>query len=319
LHSMNEYGVLPHCPVALAHSDGEVVGKSKTKKSPSHTEVAMKDCIKKNDRPAHNGRPCRSFSNGNTDSSGQSVVSSITFTERDVDEEDVDALMATLYFSEQPHAVELQHQQHLVCQPYPPIPKASMENGSCENCVERKQMRKNSLDSPPTKPRRSCSFGSITSDEKKTVAASKRNDLFVNKSEELRPLSKFTINKEGQNDEMDILSRKAAIFLSVVDVKNRNHGLLKLKKCFVGSEAVDRMLSAGLATTRKEAVDLGRDFVDKLSLFRHVMGTHTFKDKRLLYRICYPGTIRSIIPSWFPLFDSKSRARTEEERKLAQP
>jgi hypothetical protein len=52
---------------------------------------------------------------------------------------------------------------------------------------------------------------------------------------------------------------------------------------FVGSEAVDFLLEQKFATTRHEAVDLGRRLQKELSLFEHVTRRHDFLDAHLYY------------------------------------
>lgn len=80
------------------------------------------------------------------------------------------------------------------------------------------------------------------------------------------------------------LSKSAAQFRTIVQIKDRKYGIRSYKKCFVGSEAVDAMLQAGLASTRTEAVELGRAYMTYIGLFKHVCDSHMFKDKYLFYR-----------------------------------
>lgn len=86
------------------------------------------------------------------------------------------------------------------------------------------------------------------------------------------------------------LSASAAAFRTIVNIQDRKYGIRQYKKCFVGSEAVDAMLQAGLASTRTEAVELGRSWMTYLGLFQHVCASHIFKDKYLFYRFNNPDT-----------------------------
>ena len=78
---------------------------------------------------------------------------------------------------------------------------------------------------------------------------------------------------------------KAEAFKMYVDVRDRRVRMMTHKKCFVGYEAVDALLYAGVASTRKEAVELGRSLETELRLFKPVNGDHSFKDDNLLYRL----------------------------------
>ena len=69
-----------------------------------------------------------------------------------------------------------------------------------------------------------------------------------------------------------------------VDVRDRTYRMVKYQSCFVGAEAVDEILFAGLTQTRQEAVILGRTLASELRLFSHVTGSHQFKDEYLFYR-----------------------------------
>jgi len=91
----------------------------------------------------------------------------------------------------------------------------------------------------------------------------------------------FTAELNAQRGE---LVRSASIFRSIVVLADRKYNLRTYKGCFVGSEAVDKMLESGLASTRKEAVNLGRAWMTHLGLFSHVRHAHMFKDKYLFYR-----------------------------------
>ncbi|CAJ1960672.1 unnamed protein product [Cylindrotheca closterium] len=79
------------------------------------------------------------------------------------------------------------------------------------------------------------------------------------------------------------LPKLAKAFVFDCPVGTHLFHLKKYPNTFVGSQAVDFMLSAGLASTREDAVFLGQRFDKELSLFHHVSWDHTFKDGRFLY------------------------------------
>lgn len=261
--------------------------------------------------------------NGITGSSGRSIASSITFTELDVDEEDISGLMAAIHLSEKLYGSN----DHLDSSPFIPRRQDSVKKISCDTSVDNdvREEATQITDSPPTKPRRSLSFNSTTSNELAALALRKA-DLFANKSDQFRPKQAtrrgtnrklppgppLTSLKGLREVDIELLSHHAAIFLSIVEVKDRKHGMIKFKKCFVGAEAVDRMIESGLAATRKEAVEFGRQMMRKCSLFKHVTGTQTFKDKHLFYRFCDDRTEKRF-SAWFPKRGGKSRATNENK------
>lgn len=83
---------------------------------------------------------------------------------------------------------------------------------------------------------------------------------------------------------LDILRRKGAIFKKLVEVKDRKYRFRTYKQCFVGQDAVDALLKAGMAETRMEATELGRALAREICLLEHVCGDHTFGDGFLFFR-----------------------------------
>jgi hypothetical protein len=73
-------------------------------------------------------------------------------------------------------------------------------------------------------------------------------------------------------------------FRSMVIVKDRKWRLKTYRNCFVGSEAVDMLISSGHAKTREEAVLLGRRLGQVEGLFEHVCADHPFIDGYLFYQ-----------------------------------
>jgi hypothetical protein len=59
---------------------------------------------------------------------------------------------------------------------------------------------------------------------------------------------------------------------------------MKYKETFLGSEAVDHMVSTGLASSREHAVYLGQRLLEELGIFHHITCDYQFKDAPYLYR-----------------------------------
>lgn len=84
------------------------------------------------------------------------------------------------------------------------------------------------------------------------------------------------------------LRRLERKFRRIVDVRERKYKRIKYGDSFVGSEAVDAMVYNGLASSRTEAVALGRKLATERRLFQHVTNEHDFHDKSYLYRFLDP-------------------------------
>ncbi len=79
------------------------------------------------------------------------------------------------------------------------------------------------------------------------------------------------------------LDELADRFRDLVDVRDRRYHLQTYEQCFVGSEACDRLVEAGLADDRGQAERLG-DRLLEAGLFHHVTRDHPFRDDHLFYR-----------------------------------
>jgi len=84
---------------------------------------------------------------------------------------------------------------------------------------------------------------------------------------------------EFQKD-IDEIARQ---FKANVKLEDKTFRLKKYKQVFVGSDAVDYLVNSGAATSREDAVALGKA-LQELSIFEHVFRDHTFKDEALFYR-----------------------------------
>jgi pyruvate/2-oxoglutarate dehydrogenase complex dihydrolipoamide dehydrogenase (E3) component len=72
---------------------------------------------------------------------------------------------------------------------------------------------------------------------------------------------------------------------AIVDLRDRKYGILpKLyESCFVGSEAVAKMIETGMAADEDDAVRLGNVMLHG-GVFHHVQRAHSFKNEYLFYR-----------------------------------
>lgn len=80
------------------------------------------------------------------------------------------------------------------------------------------------------------------------------------------------------------LDEVAIAFQNGVQVsKNKTRFNRVYRETFRGKEAVDFLVESGYASSRKEAVSLGRRLAEEKKLFEHVYCNHRFKDANLLY------------------------------------
>jgi pyruvate/2-oxoglutarate dehydrogenase complex dihydrolipoamide dehydrogenase (E3) component len=85
----------------------------------------------------------------------------------------------------------------------------------------------------------------------------------------------------GDND-LKTISRE---FRKIVDIQDRKYGFPKktYTNCFVGEEAVQQLIGAGLAADENDAVRLG-NLILQSGVFHHVQRAHAFKNEYLFYR-----------------------------------
>ena len=72
---------------------------------------------------------------------------------------------------------------------------------------------------------------------------------------------------------------------SVLDIRDRKYGITakSYPKCFVGSEAVEKLVDEGIAGDAADAVRIGNMMLNA-SVFHHVLDAHPFENKNLFYR-----------------------------------
>lgn len=85
------------------------------------------------------------------------------------------------------------------------------------------------------------------------------------------------------------LEEIAESFKKNVKVSDQKYHLKTYKNCFVGKEAVDYLVKSGTATSREDAVQIGRALAGEFHLFEHVARDHDFKDEKLFYRFLKEG------------------------------
>ena len=75
----------------------------------------------------------------------------------------------------------------------------------------------------------------------------------------------------------------AAKFKENLKLEDRKYLLKTYKQVFVGKDAVDYLVQSGAATSRADAVDLGKA-LQEMNIFEHVCRDHGFEDEHLFYR-----------------------------------
>lgn len=145
-------------------------------------------------------------------------------------------------------------------------------------------------------------------DPRAAFAAGDKNDLPPQLAMRMHSTSDMSLDLESIDDDSDVqgvvpddqdklvsppkpahshkesLAKLAGAFKAGCTVGTHTYHLKKYPNTFIGSEAVDFMLSVNLASTREDAVFLGRKFCKDLNLFHHVCWDHSFKDGLFFYK-----------------------------------
>ena len=107
----------------------------------------------------------------------------------------------------------------------------------------------------------------------------------------------------------DSLNDIATQFRDGVEIKDRKYRFTTFRNCFVGKEAVDFIVRCGLASTRDEAVRLGRSIMKEIGSFEHVTRDHQFEGKDVTVR--FPPSqgfiLGNIIRNTFVIFSVQGR------------
>jgi len=80
------------------------------------------------------------------------------------------------------------------------------------------------------------------------------------------------------------LDNIALQFKENVKLEDRKFRLKTYKQIFVGTEAVDYLIKSGAASSRQDAVELGKA-LQQMNIFEHVFRDHGFEDEYLFYRM----------------------------------
>eukprot|EP00242_Pyramimonas_sp_CCMP2087_P004389 CAMPEP_0198202560 /NCGR_PEP_ID=MMETSP1445-20131203/5738_1 /TAXON_ID=36898 /ORGANISM="Pyramimonas sp., Strain CCMP2087" /LENGTH=350 /DNA_ID=CAMNT_0043873543 /DNA_START=222 /DNA_END=1278 /DNA_ORIENTATION=- len=73
-----------------------------------------------------------------------------------------------------------------------------------------------------------------------------------------------------------------------VEVVDRTYNLTSYRQCFIGSEAVDWLITSGAAASVEDAIALG-NLIFKARLIRQVANEHAFENAYLFYRFRHPN------------------------------
>jgi pyruvate/2-oxoglutarate dehydrogenase complex dihydrolipoamide dehydrogenase (E3) component len=92
----------------------------------------------------------------------------------------------------------------------------------------------------------------------------------------------------------EMMNDVAAGFQKYVNIADRTYRFKTYKQCFIGTEAVDYLISSGVATTRADAVRIGQLLMNDYYLFEHVTRDHPFRDEKLFYRFLAPNERGSV-------------------------
>jgi hypothetical protein len=81
------------------------------------------------------------------------------------------------------------------------------------------------------------------------------------------------------------LQELGEVFKKIVDLRDRKHGFppKTYANCFIGNEAVEKMVAEGLATDEEDGVRIGNILLEG-GVFHHVQRAHNFKNEFLFYR-----------------------------------
>lgn len=94
-------------------------------------------------------------------------------------------------------------------------------------------------------------------------------------------------NSEDENVSLEStdLEELSNSFREIVDLRDRTYGFppQTYENCFVGSEAVDKLIEKGLAADEDDAVRIGNVLLHS-GIFHHVQRAHAFKNEYLFYR-----------------------------------
>jgi pyruvate/2-oxoglutarate dehydrogenase complex dihydrolipoamide dehydrogenase (E3) component len=74
-----------------------------------------------------------------------------------------------------------------------------------------------------------------------------------------------------------------------VPIMDRTYHFKTYKQCFIGSEAIDYLVSSGVATSRNDALQIGQLIMNELHTIEHVTRDHPLLDDKKFYRFVQPN------------------------------
>jgi hypothetical protein len=86
-----------------------------------------------------------------------------------------------------------------------------------------------------------------------------------------------------------------------VEVVDRTYNLTTYKKCFIGTEAVDWLITSGAVASVEDAIALG-NLIFKARLIRQVANEHAFENAYLFYRWTPTPSTLVVALSILPIF-----------------
>jgi len=104
-------------------------------------------------------------------------------------------------------------------------------------------------------------------------------DLYKETSEAYTAIMTARIDEFKQD-----LDKIALQFRENIKLEDRNYHLKTYKQVFVGSDAVDYLIKSEAASSRQDAVELGKA-LQQMNIFEHVLRDHGFEDEFFFYRM----------------------------------
>jgi hypothetical protein len=260
--------------------------------------------------------------------SSRSIASSITFSEIDATDFSLDldpfleasisqlndsqavmpqrrqSVLTSTAEQQQDRLFRTNQQEHQPADSRPGMPQRRQSKAIMTSIITEETLR-SSVDSSPSLPTRQQSVASVVSQREEFGIAPRTNHPSMlssspsSTSTSAEPLPEYLQPAFAADIEAKLqeLASQAETFRGLVDVRDRKYHMKTYPNCFIGSEAVDALLEAGLAESRAQAVELGRQFQKYLGLFHHVLNVHVFKDKYLFYKFAtdnsHPSNRRS--------------------------
>lgn len=132
--------------------------------------------------------------------------------------------------------------------------------------------------------RSAASSSSRKSSRRKQKARDSSSSVLSQQSQKSNSSSADSASTRSINFDLPRLEEIGKALKANVEVADRRYHLSSYKQCFIGREAVDYLVESGSASTRQQAVEIGRALQTSTCLFAHVTRDHLFKDDYLFFR-----------------------------------